>query len=502
MASTSNSTASSMESFAALFEESLARQEMRSGEVITAEVISVDQDHVIVNAGLKSESVIAATEFHNAQGELEVKVGDFVKVAIEKLEDGFGSTVLSREKAKRMETWLDLEDAMNEGRIIKGFVSGKVKGGLRVSVNGIMAFLPGSLVDVRPVKDTTPFENKECDLKVIKLDRKRNNIVVSRRAVMEVSMGADREALMGTLAEGAIVKGIVKNITDYGAFVDLGGIDGLLHITDLAWRRVKHPSEVLTVGEEVEAKILKFDQEKNRVSLGIKQLGDDPWVALTRRYPVSTRLFGKVSNLTDYGAFVEIEPGIEGLVHVSEMDWTNKNIHPGKIAQLGDEVEVMILEIDEARRRLSLGMKQCQANPWDEFSATHHKGDIVSGQIKSITDFGVFIGLPGGIDGLVHLSDLSWSQTGEEAIRNFKKGDELQAVILAIDVEKERISLGVKQLSADPSGATGSTDEKSDAKPKAKPKAKDAAPQVPNDGATAGTTNLGALLKAKLDSKK
>ena len=492
-----------MESFAALFEESLARQEMRSGEVITAEVISVDQDHVIVNAGLKSESVINASEFHNAQGELEVKVGDFVKVAIEKLEDGFGSTVLSREKAKRMETWLDLEDAMNEGRIIKGFVSGKVKGGLRVSVNGIMAFLPGSLVDVRPVKDTTPFENKECDLKVIKLDRKRNNIVVSRRAVMEVSMGADREALMGTLTEGAVVKGIVKNITDYGAFVDLGGIDGLLHITDLAWRRVKHPSEVLTVGEEVEAKILKFDQEKNRVSLGIKQLGDDPWVALTRRYPVSTRLFGKVSNLTDYGAFVEIEPGIEGLVHVSEMDWTNKNIHPGKIAQLGDEVEVMILEIDEARRRLSLGMKQCQANPWDEFSATHHKGDIVSGQIKSITDFGVFIGLPGGIDGLVHLSDLSWSQTGEEAIRNFKKGDELQAVILAIDVEKERISLGVKQLSADPSGATSSTEEKSEAKPKAKSaKTKDVAPQVSSDGATAGTTNLGALLKAKLDSKK
>ena len=492
-----------MESFAALFEESLARQEMRSGEVITAEVISVDQDHVIVNAGLKSESVINASEFHNAQGELEVKVGDFVKVAIEKLEDGFGSTVLSREKAKRMETWLDLEDAMNEGRIIKGFVSGKVKGGLRVSVNGIMAFLPGSLVDVRPVKDTTPFENKECDLKVIKLDRKRNNIVVSRRAVMEVSMGADREALMGTLTEGAVVKGIVKNITDYGAFVDLGGIDGLLHITDLAWHRVKHPSEVLTVGEEVEAKILKFDQEKNRVSLGIKQLGDDPWVALTRRYPVSTRLFGKVSNLTDYGAFVEIEPGIEGLVHVSEMDWTNKNIHPGKIAQLGDEVEVMILEIDEARRRLSLGMKQCQANPWDEFSATHHKGDIVSGQIKSITDFGVFIGLPGGIDGLVHLSDLSWSQTGEEAIRNFKKGDELQAVILAIDVEKERISLGVKQLSADPSGATSSTEEKSEAKPKAKSaKTKDVAPQVSSDGAAAGTTNLGALLKAKLDSKK
>ncbi|MDP2153681.1 MULTISPECIES: 30S ribosomal protein S1 [Methylotenera] len=500
MASTSNSTASSMESFAALFEESLARQEMRSGEVITAEVVSVDNDHVIVNAGLKSESVINADEFRNAQGELEVQVGDFVKVAIEKLEDGFGSTVLSREKAKRMETWLDLEDAMNEGRIIKGFVSGKVKGGLRVSVNGIMAFLPGSLVDVRPVKDTTPFENKECDLKVIKLDRKRNNIVVSRRAVMEVSAGADREALLGTLAEGAVVKGIVKNITDYGAFVDLGGIDGLLHITDLAWRRVKHPSEVLTVGEEVEAKVLKFDQEKNRVSLGIKQLGDDPWVALTRRYPVSTRLFGKVSNLTDYGAFVEIEPGIEGLVHVSEMDWTNKNIHPGKIAQLGDEVEVMILEIDEARRRLSLGMKQCQANPWDDFSATHAKGDKVSGQIKSITDFGVFIGLPGGIDGLVHLSDLSWTQTGEEAIRNFKKGDELQAVILAIDVEKERISLGVKQLSADPSGAT--SEEKSDAKPKAKSaKTKEPAP-MPDDGAAAGTTNLGALLKAKLDSKK
>lgn len=488
-----------MESFAALFEESLATQEMRAGEVITAEVVSVDSDFVIVNAGLKSESVIAASEFQNAQGELDVKVGDFVKVAIEKLEDGYGSTVLSREKAKRMETWLDLEEAMNEGRIIKGFVSGKVKGGLRVSVNGIMAFLPGSLVDVRPVKDTTPFENKECDLKVIKLDRKRNNIVVSRRAVMETTMGADREALMGTLTEGAVVKGIIKNITDYGAFVDLGGIDGLLHITDLAWRRVKHPSEVLTVGEEVEAKILKFDQEKNRVSLGIKQLGDDPWIALARRYPVTTRLFGKVSNLTDYGAFVEIEPGIEGLVHVSEMDWTNKNVHPGKVVQLGDEVEVMILEIDESRRRLSLGMKQCQPNPWDDFAATHAKGDNVTGQIKSITDFGVFIGLPGGIDGLVHLSDLSWSQTGEEAIRNYKKGDELQAVILAIDVEKERISLGIKQLTADPSGAT--SEEKSEAKPKAKGK-KEAVKEMVDDGATAGTTNLGALLKAKFDSKK
>jgi small subunit ribosomal protein S1 len=388
---------------------------------------------------------------------------------------------------------------MNEGRVVKGFVSSRVKGGLRVSVSGIMAFLPGSLVDIRPVKDTTPYENKEWDFKVIKLDRKRNNIVVSRRAVMEDTLGADREALLGSLTEGAVIKGIVKNITDYGAFVDLGGIDGLLHITDLAWRRVKHPSEVLTVGEEVEAKILKFDQEKNRVSLGIKQLGDDPWVALSRRYPVGTRLFGKVSNLTDYGAFVEVEPGIEGLVHVSEMDWTNKNIHPGKIAQLGDEVEVMILEIDEDRRRLSLGMKQCKPNPWDDFAATHAKGDKVAGQIKSITDFGVFIGLPGGIDGLVHLSDLSWTQSGEEAIRNFKKGDELQAVILGIDVEKERISLGVKQLTEDPSGNSAPVGEDKGGKPKAK-KAK--ADEVLVDEATAGTTNLGALLKAKLDSKK
>ena len=488
-----------MESFAALFEESLARQEMRAGEVITAEVVSVDNDFVIVNAGLKSESVINAGEFKNAQGELEVAVGDFVKVAIEKLEDGFGSTQLSREKAKKMQAWLDLEEAMNEGRVVKGFVSSRVKGGLRVSVSGIMAFLPGSLVDIRPVKDTTPYENKEWDFKVIKLDRKRNNIVVSRRAVMEDTLGADREALLGSLTEGAVIKGIVKNITDYGAFVDLGGIDGLLHITDLAWRRVKHPSEVLTVGEEVEAKILKFDQEKNRVSLGIKQLGDDPWVALSRRYPVGTRLFGKVSNLTDYGAFVEVEPGIEGLVHVSEMDWTNKNIHPGKIAQLGDEVEVMILEIDEDRRRLSLGMKQCKPNPWDDFAATHAKGDKVSGQIMSITDFGVFIGLPGGIDGLVHLSDLSWTQSGEEAIRNFKKGDELQAVILGIDVEKERISLGVKQLTEDPSGNSAPIGEDKAGKPKAK-KAK--ADDVMIDEASAGTTNLGALLKAKLDSKK
>lgn len=508
MAKVSTNTASpSGESFAALFEESLARQEMRSGEVITAEVISVDSDFVVVNAGLKSESIIAASEFLSDRGELEVSVGDFVKVCIEALEDGYGATKLSREKAKRLASWLDLEEAMNEGRIIKGMVNGRVKGGLTVMVNGIRAFLPGSLVDLRPVKDTTPFENKEWDFKVIKLDRKRNNVVVSRRAVLEDSMGADREAMLGSLKEGAVVKGIVKNITDYGAFVDLGGIDGLLHITDLAWRRVKHPSEVLTVGEEVEAKILKFDQEKNRVSLGIKQLGDDPWVALTRRYPLSTRLFGKVTNLTDYGAFVEIEPGIEGLVHVSEMDWTNKNVHPAKIAQLGDEVEVMILEIDEDRRRLSLGMKQCKTNPWDDFAVSHKKADKVSGQIKSITDFGVFIGLPGGIDGLIHLSDLSWTQTGEEAIRNFKKGDEVTALVLSIDVEKERISLGIKQLESDPSGASTSAGDKEDkavkapakTKPKKAAEVADAPKKVTDDNA--GTTNLGALLKAKLDSK-
>jgi small subunit ribosomal protein S1 len=543
---------------------------MRSGEVITAEVISIDNDFVIVNAGLKSESVIKAEEFLNDQGELDVKVGDFVKVAIEKLEDGFGSTILSRDKAKKMQAWLDLEDAMNEGTVVKGFVSSRVKGGLRVSVNGITAFLPGSLVDVRPVKDTSPFENKEWDLKVIKIDKKRNNVVVSRKAVMEQSSGADRDAVIGTLTEGATVKGIIKNITDYGAFVDLGGIDGLLHITDLAWRRVKHPSEILNIGDEVEAKVLKFDQEKNRVSLGLKQLDDDPWKGLSRRYPVSTRLFGKVSNLTDYGAFVEIEAGIEGLVHVSEMDWTNKNIHPGKIAQLGDEVEVMILEIDEDRRRLSLGMKQCKSNPWAEFSETHKKGDKVSGPIKSITDFGIFIGLDGGIDGLIHLSDISWDKTGEEAIRNFKKGDELEALIVAIDVEKERISLGLKQLSGDNfTGFTKANDKGSfvkgtvksadatgilvtladqvegtvdisevsedkvddasaivkvgdeievkilnvDAKEKTiqlsfkaknatKPKAAKKKVEAEESSDNAGTTNLGALLKAKLDSKK
>ncbi|HEU0219372.1 MAG TPA: 30S ribosomal protein S1 [Gallionella sp.] len=458
-----NATAAAVlnpDSFAAMFEESLTRKEMRAGELITAQVVRVDHNMVVVNAGLKSESLIAIEEFLDAKGELEVKAGDFVTVAIEALENGYGETKLSREKAKRLAAWHDLEVAMEEGKIVEGFVSGKVKGGLTAMVNGIRAFLPGSLVDIRPVKDTTPYENKTMELKVIKLDRKRNNVVVSRRAVLEASMGADREAVMENLKEGAIVKGVVKNITDYGAFVDLGGIDGLLHITDLAWRRVKHPSEVLTVGDEVEAKILKFDQEKNRVSLGIKQMGDDPWNGLARRYPQGTRMFGKVTNLTDYGAFVEIEQGIEGLVHVSEMDWTNKNVHPSKVVQLGDEVEVMILEIDEARRRISLGMKQCQSNPWDDFAINHKKGDKVKGQIKSITDFGVFIGLDGGIDGLVHLSDLSWSQPGEEAVRNYKKGDEVEAVVLAIDVERERISLGIKQLEGDPFGGFVSGHEK------------------------------------------
>jgi small subunit ribosomal protein S1 len=438
------------ESFAALFEESLARQEMRQGEVITAEVVRVDQNFVVVNAGLKSESYIDVEEFLNDQGELEVKSGDFVQVAIEQLENGFGETRLSRDRAKRIAAWNALEQALNDGSLVTGTITGKVKGGLTVMTNSVRAFLPGSLVDMRPVKDTTPYEGKTLEFKVIKLDRKRNNVVVSRRAVLEATMGEEREKLLENLKEGAVVKGIVKNITDYGAFVDLGGIDGLLHITDLAWRRVRHPSEVLNVGDEVTAKILKFDTEKNRVSLGLKQLGEDPWVGISRRYPQGTRLFGKVTNLTDYGAFVEIEQGIEGLVHVSEMDWTNKNVHPSKVVQLGDEVEVMILEIDEDRRRISLGMKQCMANPWEEFSQNHKKGDKVSGQIKSITDFGVFIGLPGGIDGLVHLSDLSWSQTGEEAIRGFKKGDEVQAVVLAIDTDKERISLGIKQLEGDP----------------------------------------------------
>ena len=439
-----------MESFAALFEESLSRQDMRSGEVISAEVVRLDHNFVIVNAGLKSEAFIPIEEFKNDQGELEVQVGDFVSVAIESLENGFGDTILSRDKAKRLASWLALEKAMESGEIVIGTVNGKVKGGLTVLTNGIRAFLPGSLVDTRPVKDTTPFEGKTLEFKVIKLDRKRNNVVLSRRAVIEASMGEERQKLMETLKEGTVVTGIVKNITDYGAFVDLGGIDGLLHITDLAWRRVRHPSEVLTVGQEITAKVLKYDQEKNRVSLGVKQLGDDPWTGLSRRYPQSTRLFGKVTNLTDYGAFVEVEQGIEGLVHVSEMDWTNKNVAPNKVVQLGDEVEVMVLEIDEERRRISLGMKQCKANPWDDFGVTHKKGDKVRGAIKSITDFGVFIGLAGNIDGLVHLSDLSWTETGEEAVRRFKKGDELEAIVLAIDVERERVSLGVKQLEGDP----------------------------------------------------
>ena len=480
----------------------MALKEMRQGEIITAEVISVESDFVIVNAGLKSESVIKTEEFLDDKGGIEVQVGDFVKVAIEKLEDGYGSTLLSRVKAKQMQAWLDLEDAMNAGTIIKGYVSSKVKGGLRVTVNGIMAFLPGSLVDSRPVKDTTPFENKECDLKIIKIDRKRNNVVVSRKAVIEEQQGTNRESVLETIVEGATVKGIIKNITDYGAFVDLGGIDGLLHITDLAWKRIKHPSEILSVGDEIEARVLKYDQEKNRVSLGLKQLDDDPWVGLNRRYPVNTRLFGKVSNLTDYGAFIEIETGIEGLVHVSEMDWTNKNIHPSKAVQLGDEIEVMILEIDEDRRRLSLGMKQCQTNPWNEFSTKHNKDDKISGSIKSITDFGIFIGLDGGIDGLIHLSDISWAESGEEAVQKYKKGDEVEALIISIDVEKERISLGIKQLTENPNPESETTAKEED-KPAKKPAKKEAKKEsVSDEPKNGGTTNLGALLQAKLDDKK
>ena len=448
------------ESFAALFEESLKRQEMRQGEVITAEVIRVDHNYVVVNAGLKSESYVPVEEFYSDRGELEVKEGDFVSVAIDSLEDGFGETRLSRDRAKRLAAWVQLEQSLESGDLVSGTVTGKVKGGLTVMTNGIRAFLPGSLIDTRPVKDTTPFEGKTLEFKVIKLDRRRNNVVLSRRAVIELSQGEERAKLLETLTEGAIVDGVVKNITDYGAFVDLGGIDGLLHITDMAWRRVRHPTEVLQVGQEIKAKVLKFDQEKNRVSLGIKQLGEDPWVGIGRRYPQGTRMFGKVTNITDYGAFVEIEPGIEGLVHVSEMDWTNKNVNPGKVVALGEEVEVMVLEIDEDRRRISLGMKQCRPNPWQEFSENHRRGDKVSGSIKSITDFGVFIGLPGGIDGLVHLSDLSWHKTGEEAVRDFKKGDEVSAVVLGIDVERERISLGIKQLEGDPFTNFASAHEK------------------------------------------
>jgi len=438
------------ESFADLFAESIKGQDMKSGQVISAEIVRIDHNFVVVNAGLKSEALIPIEEFLNDQGELEANAGDFVSVAIDSLENGYGDTILSRDRAKRLSAWLALEQALENSELITGTVTGKVKGGLTVMTNGIRAFLPGSLVDTRPVKDTTHLEGQTMEFKVIKLDRKRNNVVLSRRAVLEISMGAEREKLMETLREGVIIKGVVKNITDYGAFVDLGGIDGLLHITDMAWRRVRHPSEVLQVGQEVEAKVLKFDQEKGRVSLGVKQLGEDPWVGLARRYPQGTRLFGKVTNLTDYGAFVEVEAGIEGLVHVSEMDWTNKNVDPRKVVTLGDETEVMVLEIDEDRRRISLGMKQCRANPWEEFSSGFKRGDKVSGPVKSITDFGVFIELPGGIDGLIHLSDLSWTDTGAEVLRNFKKGDELQAVVLAIDTDKERISLGVKQLEGDP----------------------------------------------------
>ncbi len=445
-----STTATGGESFADLFAQSLKSQDMKSGEVISAEVVRVDHNFVVVNAGLKSEALIPLEEFLNDQGELEVQPGDFVSVAIDSLENGYGDTILSRDRAKRLSAWLQLEKALENGELVTGTITGKVKGGLTVMTNGIRAFLPGSLVDLRPVKDTTPYEGKTLEFKVIKLDRKRNNVVLSRRQVLEASMGEERQKLLETLHEGAVVKGVVKNITDYGAFVDLGGIDGLLHITDMAWRRVRHPSEVLQVGQEVEAKVLKFDQEKSRVSLGVKQLGEDPWVGLARRYPQGTRLFGKVTNLTDYGAFVEVEAGIEGLVHVSEMDWTNKNVDPRKVVTLGEEVEVMVLEIDEDRRRISLGMKQCRQNPWEEFATNFKRGDKVRGAIKSITDFGVFVGLPGGIDGLVHLSDLSWTEAGEEAVRNFKKGDEIEAVVLGIDTDKERISLGIKQLEGDP----------------------------------------------------
>jgi small subunit ribosomal protein S1 len=558
------------ESFAALFEESLKRSEMRAGEVITAEVVRIDFNHVVVNAGLKSEAYVPISEFKTDQGEIEVQVGDYVSVAIDAIENGYGDTILSRDKAKRLASWLALENALESGQFVNGTVSGKVKGGLTVLVNGIRAFLPGSLIDTRPVKDLTPYEGKTMEFKVIKLDRKRNNVVLSRRAVVEASMGEERAKLLETLTEGAIVHGVVKNITEYGAFVDLGGIDGLLHITDMAWRRVRHPTEVVQVGQELTAKVLKFDAEKNRVSLGLKQLGDDPWHGVSRRYPSGTRLFGKVTNIADYGAFVEIEPGIEGLVHVSEMDWTNKNVAPSKVVTMGDEVEVMVLEIDEDKRRISLGMKQCKPNPWEEFAGNVKRGDRVKGPIKSITDFGVFVGLAQGIDGLVHLSDLSWNEPGETAVRNYKKGQEVEAIVLGIDIERERISLGIKQLdqdpftsyvtlndrgalvtgtvkTVDPRGAeiqlnadvTGylraseiSRDRVEDARNLLKEgdevnamivnvdrkmrsiqlsiKAKDAADQQEamqrlaqsNERETAGTTSLGALLRAKLDNQK
>jgi small subunit ribosomal protein S1 len=438
------------ESFAELFEQSLAQTDMRPGSIVNAQVVAIDGEDVIVNAGLKSEAVIPLKQFTDEEGNVEVNVGDDVEVALDAVEDGGGETRLSREKAKRARAWRVLEAAYEGSETVNGHISGKVKGGFTVDLGHIRAFLPGSLVDIRPVRDTTYLEGKELEFKVIKLDARRNNVVVSRRAVVEEEYSAEREALLEKLQEGQTLKGIVKNLTDYGAFVDLGGIDGLLHITDMAWRRVKHPSEVVDVGQEIDVKVLKFDRERNRVSLGLKQLGEDPWEAIAARYPEGSRVVGKVTNITDYGSFVEIEEGVEGLVHVSEMDWTNKNVNPAKMVSIGDEVEVMILDIDEERRRISLGMKQCQPNPWDEFAATHNKGDRVTGAIKSITDFGIFVGLEGGIDGLVHLSDLSWSDTGEEAIRDFQKGEEVEAVVLSVDPERERISLGVKQLAQDP----------------------------------------------------
>ncbi|MBT1065045.1 30S ribosomal protein S1 [Bowmanella sp. Y26] len=438
------------ENFAQLFEESLKQLETRPGAIVKGTVVAIDKDIVLVDAGLKSESAIPAEQFKNAEGVLEIAVGDTVDVALDAVEDGFGETILSREKAKRHEAWVELEKAYEEKATIKGIINGKVKGGFTVEVNSVRAFLPGSLVDVRPVRDTIHLEGKELEFKVIKLDAKRNNVVVSRRAVIEAENSAERESLLANLEEGLEVKGIVKNLTDYGAFVDLGGVDGLLHITDMAWKRVKHPSEIVNVGDEIQVKVLKFDREKSRVSLGMKQMGSDPWSEIAQRYPEGTKLSGQVTNLTDYGCFVEIEDGVEGLVHVSEMDWTNKNIHPSKVVNLGDVVEVMVLEIDEERRRISLGLKQCKANPWEEFAKTHNKGDKVTGKIKSITDFGIFIGLDGGIDGLVHLSDISWNKAGEEAVRDYKKGDEISAVVLQVDPERERISLGVKQIEEDP----------------------------------------------------
>ncbi|ART64830.1 30S ribosomal protein S1 [Kushneria marisflavi] len=438
------------ESFAELFEQSLQDINMEPGAIVMATVVDIEGDWITVNAGLKSEGQIPAAQFRSDNGELTIKVGDEVKVALEAVEDGFGETRLSREKAKRAEAWKELEAAFEENEVVKGVINGKVKGGFTVDVNSIRAFLPGSLVDVRPVRDTAHLENKELDFKVIKLDAKRNNVVVSRRAVLEAENSAEREALLATLQEGQQINGIVKNLTDYGAFVDLGGVDGLLHITDMAWKRIKHPSEIVAVGDEINVKVLKFDRERNRVSLGLKQLGEDPWVNIKNRYPEGTKVNARVTNLTDYGCFAELEEGVEGLVHVSEMDWTNKNIHPSKVVQVGDDVEVMVLDIDEERRRISLGIKQCTSNPWEDFSSRFAKGDRVSGTIKSITDFGIFIGLDGSIDGLVHLSDISWNETGEEAVRRYRKGEEAEAVILSIDPERERISLGIKQLESDP----------------------------------------------------